>query len=123
MPRQARLVAFTCVAVVLTVTAVHAQNRTRPPAPDHARLQTPVPPAPPAQRAAEPRPAASDAARANAILSSITLADIGFGNGLRFANLGGRRDIFVPLPQGADIAASAFVLALDDVSAHEARRS
>ena len=42
---------------------------------------------------------------------------------MRFSNLGGRREIFVPLPPGADLAASELLLALDDVSAHEAKRS
>jgi hypothetical protein len=58
-----------------------------------------------------------------ALLSSITLGDIGFKDGIRFANLGGRRDVFVPLPQGADITARELTLLVDDISAHEARRS
>src|SRR6185295_13661770 len=57
------------------------------------------------------------------LVTAVTLADMGFASGLRFSNLGGRREIFVPLPQGADLSASELVLALDDVSAHEARRS
>src|SRR5205085_1894138 len=62
-------------------------------------------------------------ARADALLSSITLADIGYGNGFRLANLGGRRELFLPLPQGVHITAHALALTVDDVSAHEARRS
>jgi hypothetical protein len=62
-------------------------------------------------------------ARANTLTSVITLADIGIASGFRFANLGGRREVFVPLPQGADIVGGEIVLTLDDVSAHEARRS
>jgi hypothetical protein len=61
--------------------------------------------------------------RAGAFTSLVTLADIGFGSGFRFANLGGRREIFVPLPQGADIIPTELVLTIDDMSAHEARRS
>ena len=57
------------------------------------------------------------------LLASISLADIGFSSGFRFSNLGGRREIFVPLPQGQDLTASEFRLVLDDVSAHEARRN
>ena len=57
------------------------------------------------------------------LLASISLADIGFSNGFRFSNLGGRREIFVPLPQGPDLTASEVRLVLDDVSAHEARRN
>ncbi len=60
--------------------------------------------------------------RPTGLLSTVTLGDIGFLTGLRFANLGGRREIFVPVPQG-DEAASELVLVLDDLSAHEARRS
>src|SRR6185312_10805012 len=57
------------------------------------------------------------------LVAGITLADIGFVSGLRFSNLGGRREIFLPLPAGADLAASELLLSLDDISAHEARRS
>jgi hypothetical protein len=56
-------------------------------------------------------------------LAEVTLADIGFVNGLRFANLGGHRELFVPLPQRGDVTVSDLVLALDDLSAHEARRN
>jgi hypothetical protein len=57
------------------------------------------------------------------LLSSITLGDVGFKDGIRFANLGGRRDVFIPLPQGPDIRARELVLRIDDISAHEAKRS
>jgi cellulose synthase operon protein B len=73
--------------------------------------------------AIEPLPGASAAVRTTGLLSAITLADIGYANGIRFANLGGRRELFVPLPQSGDVAASELVLMLDDVSAHEARRN
>jgi cellulose synthase operon protein B len=69
--------------------------------------------------ASEPAPAL----RPGAVLVGVTLADIGFANGLRFANLGGRRELFLPLPQAGDVAATELVLALDDISAHEAKRS
>ena len=36
-------------------------------------------------------------------LAEVTLADIGFVNGVRFANLGGHRELFVPLPQRDDV--------------------
>ena len=51
-------------------------------------------------------------------LAEVTLADIGFVNGLRFANLGGHRELFVPLPQRSDVTVSDLVLVLDDLSAH-----
>ncbi len=56
-------------------------------------------------------------------LAEVTLADIGFVNGLRFANLGGHHELFVPLPQRSDVTVSDLVLVLDDLSAHEARRN
>jgi cellulose synthase operon protein B len=77
----------------------------------------------PQSAAIEPAPGASPAVRATGLLSAITLADVGFVNGIRFANLGGRRELFLPLPQSGDVAASELVLVLDDVSAHEARRN
>jgi hypothetical protein len=57
------------------------------------------------------------------LVTQVSFADIGFASGLRFSNLGGRREIFLPLPQGADLSAGELLLSLDDVSAHEARRS
>jgi cellulose synthase operon protein B len=95
---------------------------------DHAaqaqsRSAVPVPPRPPAAAPA-PAPAAEPAhGRPNALISTLTFADLGFGNGFRFANLGGRREIFVALPQGLAINPSELVLTLDDMSAHDARRS
>ena len=56
------------------------------------------------------------------LIAAITLADIGFVNGLRFANLGGRREIFVPVPHG-DADGERAGAGLDDVSAHDARRN
>jgi cellulose synthase operon protein B len=95
-----------------------AQGRAAAPQPTQtaaaARTQLPAQTAVPAAAA---RPATSS------FISLITLADIGIGGGIRFANLGGRREIFIPLPQGADIVASELVLTLDDVTAHAARRS
>ncbi|MCF8475419.1 MAG: cellulose biosynthesis cyclic di-GMP-binding regulatory protein BcsB [Pseudolabrys sp.] len=57
------------------------------------------------------------------LAATVTLADVGFKNGIRFANLGGRREIFIPLPQGADLNVTQLSLVLDDLSAHEARRN
>jgi hypothetical protein len=98
-----------------------------------AQTVVPLPPRPPlTHRVVAPQTAAAEPAPATAVsapvqpsglLAAVTLADIGFVNGVRFANLGGHRDIFVPLPQQSDIAASELVLDLDDVSAHDARRN
>jgi hypothetical protein len=67
--------------------------------------------------------AAPVAARPSGVLAEITLADTGFINGVRLANLGGRQDLFVPLPQEGEVVASELMLAIDDISAHEARRN
>jgi hypothetical protein len=101
-----------------------------------AQAQTPVRVVAAPARAVAPGPAATAppirfpevsqppiAARPAAITSLISLADVGFGSGFRFANLGGRREIFLPLPQSADIAPTELVLTVDDISAHPARRS
>jgi hypothetical protein len=71
----------------------------------------------------EPAPGAAARARPSAVISSVSFADLGFGNGLRFANLGGNRDIFVKIPEGIAISSGELVLLLDDMSAHDARRS
>lgn len=81
-----------------------------------------------AQRAAAvigPAPLAAEPARPapGSLIASVTLADAGFASGFRFSNLGGRQELFLPLPPGVDLSASEMHLSLDDVSAHEARRS
>ena len=101
--------------------------------PLQARSGVPLPPLPPtahraqgAQTAATeqvPLAAPAAAAQPTGLVAAVTLADIGFINGVRFANLGGHHELFVPLPQGGNIAASELVLDIDDVSAHEARRN
>jgi len=136
---RVRPILLACTALSLVATEAIAQTRTRQPptavprqrpTQHHAVVQ-------PAARAAAPshpqaasapaRPAASAAGpqrlAPGMLLSSITLGDIGFKDGIRFANLGGRRDVFVPLPQGPDISARELILTIDDISAHEARRS
>ena len=55
-------------------------------------------------------------------IAEITLGDIGFVDGFRFANLGGQNELYVPLPQG-EASATALDLVFDDVSAHEATRN
>jgi hypothetical protein len=87
----------------------------------------PMPPMPHRVATARPQAVATaaepTAVRPSGLLAEVTLADIGFVNGVRLANLGGHRDLFVPLPQDTEVAATALVLVFDDVSAHEARRS
>ena len=60
---------------------------------------------------------------ANSLVVATTLGEIGYANGFRLSNLGGRQEVFLPLPQGDQTSLSELVLVLDDVSAHEARRS
>jgi hypothetical protein len=114
MSSSAQTLAALCLAAA-TLTAVDRSE---------ARNQGPV--REPLQAVAPaPAPAETPIARAhpNALISATTLASLGFVDGLRFANLDGRRDVFVPVPQGAEIAPSELVLAFDDVSAYEARRN
>jgi hypothetical protein len=118
-----RLAFPVCLALALIVTETQAQSRKHKR--DHSRPQVATqtqgrgsvraPVSPPQPTANRPRP--------GAVLSAITLADVGYTDGFRLANLGGRRELFVPLPQGADITARELVLTIDDISAHEARRS
>jgi hypothetical protein len=98
------------------------------PLPSHAEAPVPSHRARGAQTAAV-EPAAAGAlpsgapAQPTGVLAAVTLADIGFINGLRFANLGGHHELFVPLPQDGDVAASELILDLDDYSAHDAKRN
>jgi len=99
------------------------------------KAQTPLPPRPPISHRSPsvahpavaelpPVPAVPAAATSPAgLLAEIRLADIGFINGLHFANLGGHRELFVPLPQNGEVTASELVLVLDDISAYDARRN
>ena len=50
-------------------------------------------------------------------------ADVGFPNGFRLSNLGGRREVYIPVPQGIELGVADLVLGYDDVSAYDARRS
>jgi Bacterial cellulose synthase subunit len=72
--------------------------------------------------AAVPSDAAADIP-ARSLLVAVPFADTGFPDGFRFSNLGGRRDVYIPVPQGIDLSLAELVLAYDDVSAHDARRS
>ncbi len=98
------------------------------PAQSHMPLPAPRPPHVTRSAKAEPAPlppapASAPAAPATGPVAEITLADIGFINGLRLANLGAHRELYVPLPQRGGVTASELDLALDDISAYEARRN
>jgi hypothetical protein len=114
MSAFARPLLVLCLALTPFTAAVRGEARNQAPAPVPALAPAPAP---------APGEITSARARPGGLISVATLAGLGFADGLRFANLGGRRDVFVPLPQGGEIAPSELVLALDDVSAHEARRS
>ncbi len=116
---------FALALFPIALFPIAAQSQTRspslPPISHRAatsRASQPVAVAP----AAIAEPAAA-AARPGGLLAEVTLADIGFVDGLRFANLGGHRELFVPLPQDREVAANDLVLVLDDISAHDARRN
>jgi cellulose synthase operon protein B len=57
------------------------------------------------------------------LVVSVLLREVGYSNGFRLSNLGGRREVYIPLPQGIELNLAELVLAYDDVSAHDARRS
>ena len=82
-----------------------------------------------ARRPLATRSAAAEAAPAapppkpNGLQAAITLADVGFANGLHFSDLGGHHELYVPLPDDADVTASDLVLVFDDFAAHDAKRN
>jgi len=78
-------------------------------------------PAPPRSAVVTAQPQAAEN-RSTGPIAEITLGDIGFVNGFRFANLGGQNELYVPLPQG-DVSATALDLVIDDISAHDAQRN
>ncbi len=68
-------------------------------------------------------PAAPEPPKPKGLVAAVTLADIGFANGLHFSNLGGHHELYVPLPEEGDVSASDLVLAFDDFAAHDAKRN
>ena len=100
----------------LAVAAVPSQaSSLSPPSIQHRPKTSPaMQPAAAAQPLAEP---AAPASRPGRLLTDVKLADLGFINGVRLSNLGGHRELFVPLPQDGDVAATDLVLAVDDISA------
>jgi len=80
------------------------------------------PPATAAALAPDLRVAAPEIAPKSLVVG-VLLADVGFSNGFRLSNLGGRREVYIPVPQGIELNLAELVLVFDDVSAHDARRS
>jgi hypothetical protein len=110
------------------------QLQTEPTAQPQAQTQLAAPPASPhrtkAPRAVQPASAVPPPAepdikpvRAGSLVAEVTLADIGFVNGLRLSNLGGHYELFMPLPQDGEVLATDLLLAIDDISAHDAKRN
>ena len=99
----------------------------RPPRQHTAAVATPIPLAAPKLE----RPRATNVVTQSVepdqppatLLTTVTLGDIGFATGIRFSNLAGQRDIFVPMPPSAELSVSELLLSFDDVSAHQAKRS
>src|SRR5450755_3739941 len=106
------LVLCVSIASLFPEAAALAQTRAHVPVPPQALTPT-----------AHPAPSTGTLSRAGSFISTLTFAGLGFPDGVRFANLGGRREIFVPLPPGLAITPAELVLTLDDASAHDARRS
>jgi hypothetical protein len=80
--------------------------------------------APPATAAIAPDPrVAVPEVSLKSLVVGVMLADVGYSNGFRLSNLGGRRDVYIPVPQGIELNLAELVLVFDDVSAHDARRS
>lgn len=103
------------VAAVHPSPAIREKIKSRPkivraaPAPQITAATAPAAAAPP------PKP--------NGVVAAITLGDIGFINGLHFANLGGHRELYVPLPEDGDVGTTNLTLVIDDFAAHEAKRN
>lgn len=121
----ARLLLSASLATALTSSAP-AQQRFVPYPPlriEPARAAPPVPtPSKTAAVTPDARSAAPDAPL-KSLLVDVLLADAGYSNGFRFSNLGGRREIYIPVPQGIELNLAELALVFDDMSAHEARRS
>jgi hypothetical protein len=118
-----RLLLTVFLAAAITGTA---QAETRNPLAIRVQPLAPIPrPAPASTTIAAISDAriALPAAPPKSLTVGIRLADVGFSDGFRLTNLGGRREIYIPVPQGIDLNVAQLVLALDDVSAHDARRS
>ena len=80
---------FLCLATGSLPVFDAALAQTRTPAAVLVRAPSP---------AADPAPSAVPRGRPGTLISTLTFADLGFRDGFRFANLGGRREIFVHLP-------------------------
>ena len=110
------------VFIAAQVSSVHAQQQRRAQiaSPEPVRYTAPSLGAPVITTL--PQGAGAEAP-ARSLLVGVAFADAGFPDGFRLSNLGGRRELYIPVPQGVELGLAELVLAYDDVSAHEARRS
>lgn len=122
IPLSARLLLAASLSATLTSPA-HAQ--VRKPILTSAEPARAPPQALPAKAAAVTPDAqgTSPDALLKSIRVGLLLGDVGYPNGFRLSNLGGRQEVYIPIPQGVELNLPELVLAFDDVSAHEARRS
>jgi cellulose synthase operon protein B len=113
--------ALLAASLVVLTASVDAQQRRPLGAPfESGRIS------PPPQRAAVILPTPQSTLSQppiKTLLVGVPFADVGFPDGFRLSNLGGRREVYVPVPQGIELNLGDLVLAYDDISAHDARRS
>ncbi len=102
---------FALIVLAGLVAAAPVLARPKPDGHAERRIALPTPPAPMPQ------------AQTDSVVVKLALADLGFENGIRLANLGAHREIFVPLPQGTDIKLTELTLIYDDLTAYKARRN
>jgi hypothetical protein len=112
---------FLVVSLLALAPSAQAQQRGLPAVPfEPGRISTQT------QRAAvitaAPQGAVPEAPR-KSLLVGVPFAEVGLPNGFRLSNLGGRREVYIPVPQGIELGLADLVLAYDDVSAHDAKRS
>ena len=96
------LIARVLLAVSLAALVSSADAQRRPSAAplETARISLPL------QRAAAVTPAAPAAvlrAPLKSLLVDLPFADVGFPDGFRLSNLGGRREVYIPVPQGIEL--------------------
>jgi hypothetical protein len=111
---------FLLTAFLISVAcSAHARQHSFSPQIEQVRI------IPQIQRAAivTPAPHAVAPEAPKSLLVGVPFADVGFPNGFRLSNLGGRREVYIPVPQGVELNLAELILAYDDVSAYDARRS
>jgi cellulose synthase operon protein B len=113
--------ALLAASLAVLTSSAQAEQRAQFGAPsDPPRIAAPL------QRTVAVKPAPPGAvpeAPQKTLLVGVPFSDVGFPNGFRLSNLGGRREVYVPVPQGIELNLADLVLGYDDVSAHDARRS